>query len=310
MKALSRRAIGRPRSRGRDSLGVPVGGPREPDESQTQMSQQRFAGRRVVVTGASRGIGAAVAQRLAAEGADVAITARTTDRHATLGGSLQETAERLQGFGGRVAVITADLADADDRLRIVPAASEALAGSIDILVNNAAAAIYQPLIDFPLKRRRLVFEVNVHAPMDLTQAALPSMIENGAGWVVNVSSATAQHWEPPYSLGSLGSTTGVYGASKAALNRLTNALAAEFAGRGVRINTVEPRAAVMSEGAEVLAGASLRPDQIESMEQMVEAVVALCDCEPERTGLAHVSLDLIDELGISVRDLDGILLAR
>lgn len=274
------------------------------------MSEQRFAGRRAVVTGASRGIGAAVAQRLAAEGADVAITARTTDRHPNLSGSLQETAERLGRFGGQVAVITADLTDPDDRLRIVPEASVALAGPIDILVNNAAAAIYQPLINFPLKRRRLVFEVNVHAPMDLAQMALQSMSELGAGWVVNVSSATAHLWEPPYSLGSLGSTTGVYGASKAALNRLTNALAAEFAGGGVRINTVEPRAAVMSEGAEVLAGASLQPDQIESMEQMVEAVVALCDCEPERTGLVHVSLDLIDELGISVHDLDGNRLAR
>ena len=69
--------------------------------------------------------------------------------------------------------------------------SEVFGGPIDILVNNAAAAIYQPLIDFPLKRRRLIFEVNVHAPMDLAQAVLPGMIERGEGWIVNVSSATA-----------------------------------------------------------------------------------------------------------------------
>jgi NAD(P)-dependent dehydrogenase (short-subunit alcohol dehydrogenase family) len=274
------------------------------------MSEGRFIGRRVVVTGASRGIGAAVAQRLAAEGADVAITARTLDRHASLEGSLHETANRLQHFGGAVVVITADLADPDDRARIVPEATRALAGPIDILVNNAAAAIYQPLLDFPLRRRRLTFEVNVHAPFDLAQAVLPSMVEQGEGWVVNVSSATAHLWQPPFRLGSLGSTTGVYGASKAALNRLTNALAAELATSGVRINTVEPRAAVMSEGAEVLTGGSLQVDQIETMEEMVEAVVALCDCPPERTGRTDVSLDLIAELGLVVRDLEGEPLAR
>ncbi len=274
------------------------------------MSEGRFIGRRVVVTGASRGIGAAVAQRLAAEGADVAITARTLDRHPSLEGSLHETANRLQHFGGAVAVITADLADPDDRARIVPEATRALAGPIDILVNNAAAAIYQPLVDFPLRRRRLTFEVNVHAPFDLAQAVVPSMVEQGEGWVVNVSSATAHLWQPPFRLGSLGSTTGVYGASKAALNRLTNALAAELATSGVRINTVEPRAAVMSEGAEVLTGGSLQLDQIETMEEMVEAVAALCDCPPERTGRTDVSLDLIAELGLVVRDLEGKPLAR
>ena len=265
----------------------------------------RFRGRRVVVTGASRGIGAAVARRLAAEGADVAITARTTDQHPTLAGSLRETAGHLRRFGGTVAVVTADLADADDRARIVPEAVQVLGGPVDILVNNAAAAIYQTVADYPLRRRRLTFEVNVHAPMDLAQAVLPSMLQRGEGWVVNVSSATARPWRPPFNLGALGSTTGIYGASKAALNRMTNALAAELAGRGVRINTVEPRAAVLSEGAEVLTGSALSPDQIESMEEMVEAVVALCDCAPERTGLEHVSLDLIAELGLTVRDLEG-----
>ncbi len=265
----------------------------------------RFAGRRAIVTGASRGIGAAVAHRLAAEGADVAVTARTVDRHATLSGSLTETEKRIRRFGGRVTVVAADLSDGDDRATVVPRAEAGLGGPIDILVNNAAAAIYQSLADFPLKRRRLIFEVNTHAPTDLAQAVLPSMIERGAGWIVNVSSATAALWERPFQLGVLGSTTGVYGASKAALNRLTNALAAEVDGTGVRINAVEPRAAVLSEGADALVGSSLRPDQIESMEEMVEAVVALCDCPIDRTGRRHVSLDLIAELGLEVRGLDG-----
>ena len=269
---------------------------------------KRLAGRRALVTGASRGIGAATAQRLAAEGADVAVTARTADHHPTLPGSLSQTVRLLDAFGGRFAAVVADLTDADERSTIVPRASDALGGPIDILVNNAAAAIYQPLIDFPLKRRRLMFEVNVHAPMDLSQAVLPAMVEHGEGWIVNVSSATARLWAPPYELGQLGATTGIYGASKAALNRLTNALGAELALTGVRVNAVEPRSAVMSEGAEILIG-SLPPEQVESMEEMVEAILALCDCPRERTGRTHVSLDLLDELALPVHRLDGTPLA-
>src|SRR5437016_4739885 len=103
----------------------------------------------------------------------------------------------------------------------------------------------------------------------------------------------------------LAATTGIYGASKAALNRATNAFAHELWGRGIRANTVEPRAAVMSEGAEVLAGHVIRDDQKESMEEMVEAVVHLCDCEPETTGGVFVSLDLIADRGLGVMTLDG-----
>lgn len=270
----------------------------------------RFAGRRALVTGASRGIGAAVAQRLAAEGAAVAVTARTAEHHDTLSGSLRDTAARLEAYGVSVVPITADLTEPEDRATIVSSAVSGLGGPVDILVNNAAAAIYQPVADFPLKRRRLTFEVNVHAPLDLAQDVLPAMLERGEGWIVNVSSATARPWSPPFTLGALGTTTGIYGASKAALNRVSNALAAELYGTGVRVNTIEPRAAVMSEGAEVLTGAALAPHQIESMEEMVEAVVALCDCPAERTGLSLVSLDLIEEMGLVVRGLDGVALAN
>ena len=73
----------------------------------------------------------------------------------------------------------------------------------------------------------------------------------------------------------------------------------------MRINTIEPRAAVMSEGAEVLVGDIVGPEAIEPMETMVEAAIALCDCPPERTGGVHVSLDLLAELGVTARALDG-----
>lgn len=266
----------------------------------------RFAGRRVIVTGASRGIGAALATRFAAEGADVAIVARTAEHHDHLAGSLRETADRMAAFGGKVITITADLSDEVDRSRVVPEAVEALGGSIDILMNNAAAAIYAEPSAFSPKRRRLTYEVNVFAPHDLAMAVIPAMVQRGEGWIVNVSSGSARPAAgPPYPTDGLRSRIGIYGSSKAALNRLTQALAQDLHGTGVRVNTVEPRAAVLSEGAEALAGATLRADQIETMEQMVEGAMAVCDCPPEFTGRICVSLDLIDELGLTVHGLDG-----
>jgi citronellol/citronellal dehydrogenase len=268
--------------------------------------EHRLAGRRALVTGASRGIGAAVARRLAAEGADVALVARTLDAHPTLPGSLRETAAAVEAHGRRVAVVVADLSDPEDRDRVVPEAVAGLGGPLDVLVNNAAAAIYQPLLDYPLRRRRLTFELNVHAPLDLAQAAVPAMVERGEGWVVNLTSASAKHTPgPPYPADGLRSTIGIYGASKAALDRVTNALAVELEGTGVRVNAVEPRMAVLSEGASVLVGHLLEADAVEPMEQMVEAVLALCDCEPELTGGIHVSGQLLERRGVPVRSLDG-----
>jgi citronellol/citronellal dehydrogenase len=270
------------------------------------MTGARFQGRRVVVTGASRGIGAATAERFAAEGAHVAIVARTDTEPTAIPGTLAETAARLAPYGGTVVRIAADLTDADDRERIIPEAEAALGGPIEILVNNAAAAIYMPVAAMPIKRRRILFEANVHAPLDLAQAVVPGMTAAGEGWIVNVSSATAKHFgPPPVTLGAQGTTLTMYGASKAALNRLTDGLAVELYGTGIRVNTVEPRAAVLSEGADKLVGGTLRPDQIESMEEMVEGLLALCDCPPGLTGRIAVSLDLIAELGLTVHNLDG-----
>lgn len=267
---------------------------------------RRFEGRRALVTGSSRGIGAGVAERLASEGADVVLVARTLDAHARLPGSLEETAARIARYGTKIEIVVADLTDEQQRDSVVPQAIEKIGGTIDILVNNAAAAIYQPLSEYPLRRRRLVFEANVHAPLDLMQAVIPGMVANGIGWIVNVSSGTTKQWQgPPFTLIEPGTAMTVYGASKSALNKISNGMGAELYGQGIRVNTVEPRAAVLSEGARALVGQTIRPDQLESMEQMVEAITALCDCDSEFTARSCVSLDLIEEWALTVHSLDG-----
>jgi citronellol/citronellal dehydrogenase len=270
------------------------------------MSDRRFAGRRALVTGASRGIGAAVAERLAAEGAAVAIVARTVERRDQLAGSLRQTAARLAAYGGEVVVVAADLIDEADRARVVPEAEAGLGGPVEILVNSAAAAMFAGPAGFPLKRRRLIFEANVHAPLDLAQAVIPAMRAAGEGWIVSLSSGGARLVPgPPFEADDGAAARTIYGASKVALNRVTNGLALELYGTGIRVNTVEPRVGVRSAGAAAVVGSRLRPDQIESMEEMVEGVVSLCDCPPDLTGRICVSLDLIRDLSLTVHALDG-----
>ena len=157
-----------------------------------------------------------------------------------------------------------------------------------------------------MRKRRLMVEINVHCPVDLAQAVLPDMKAQQEGWIVNLSSASSAHPSgPPYDLGGVRGVYGFYGATKAMLNRVTTAMASELHTAGVRVNTVEPRAAVLSEGADEVMQGRLTADQIESMEAMCEAALFLCDCGPDHTGRVESSLDLLTREDLTVMNLDG-----
>jgi NAD(P)-dependent dehydrogenase (short-subunit alcohol dehydrogenase family) len=263
------------------------------------------AARRVaLVTGASRGIGAAIARRFAAEGFAVACVARTLERHSHLPGSLRETVDVIAGGGGRAVAIVADMLDGEARARAV-AEAEAALGAVDVLVNNAAAAFYMPVGDVSAKRYQVAFEVNVRAPFDLAQRVLPGMRARRRGWILNVSSATATGFAgPPFGEFARRGGATLYGMTKAALDRFSVGLAAEVWGDGVVVNSLAPVAAVRTPGVEALgmlpAG---RPDLVEPMEVMVEAALALCTGTV--TGRVAYSRPLLAELGIAPRTLDG-----
>ncbi len=267
--------------------------------------ERALQGKTAVITGASRGIGAATARRFAAEGANLVLTARTVDQHSTLAGSLNETAEACNNLGAKVQIIRADLADEQSRLRIIPSALEEF-GAVNILINNAVAAIYKPLDQYSLKHRRIMTEINVQAPLDLIQQSLPSMFEANEGWIINLSSGSKRHpTGPPYDLGGVKGVYGFYGATKAMLDRITTALASELADKNIRVNTVEPKAAVLSEGADAVVGDMLASSQIESMEAMVESILFLAHCKAEHTGRNEVSLDVVNRQNLTVMDLEG-----
>lgn len=273
---------------------------------------QRLRNKVAIVTGASRGIGAAIAVRLAAEGARVALVARSVEAGSSkLPGSLVETAERIRKLGGEYCCIGANLAEPGQRIHIVPQTLERF-GGVDILINNAAWSRYQPAHVQASKHVRLCFEVNFHAPLELVQACVPSMRERGAGWIVNLSSATVNHPAPaPYDRSEryfkFNAEVGpsAYGASKAALERLSTGLATELAAANIAVNTVAPVEAVASEGALAL-GTIDAEAHMEPVEAMVEAVLDLCSRAPAQlSGRRVLSLDLLRELGSTVHTLDG-----
>jgi NAD(P)-dependent dehydrogenase (short-subunit alcohol dehydrogenase family) len=240
----------------------------------------------------------------------VALVARTLGVGDEPDGSLSTTKAHCEIHGGTVGAIVADLTDDQDRLRVIPEAVELLGGPVEVLVNNAAAAIPVALTEISGDQQRLLFEANVIAPLLLAQAVVPAMREMSEGWIVNLSSVGAELTPgPPFRFNPVGSTMDVYGATKAALNRVINGLAAELFGTGIRVNTVQPRIAVMSEGMRAFAD-KVGPGVFERMEDTVEAVVALCDCPAEQTGQITVTLDLLSELGITPRGLDGENLAE
>ena len=264
-------------------------------------------GRVALVTGASRGIGAAIAQRFAAEGAVVAVTARSLDPHPHLPGTLLETARCIERNGGEALVVAADLCDPEARTRVVEDTLARL-GRIDILVNNAAAAFYMPFEVVSEKRYRVAFDLNVRAPFDLAQRVLPGMRERKRGWILNISSATAKLPQgPPFDGYAVRGGALLYGATKAALDRMSGGLAAELHADGIAVNSLSPVAAVMTPGAVALGVVSKEfEEQAESVEAMAEASVALCSPqEPEITGRILFCTPLLEEIGRPVRTLDG-----
>ncbi|RIL05146.1 MAG: short-chain dehydrogenase [Proteobacteria bacterium] len=260
-----------------------------------------------LVTGASRGIGAAIAERLAAEGAAVAIAARSLDAHPHLPGTLRETAARIEARGGRAVAIACDLADPAARARLVEEARAAL-GPIDLLVNNAAAAFYVPFEQVSEKRFRVMIELNVRAPWDLAQRVVPDMRARGGGAIVNVSSASAAHPAgPPYDDFAAHGGATLYGASKAALDRLSTGLAGELCAHAIAVNSLSPVAAVLTPGVLALG---VVPEAFrasaEPIEWIAEAALALCEPRtPRITGRVLYSKPLLDELGRAPRALDG-----
>jgi citronellol/citronellal dehydrogenase len=209
----------------------------------------RLSGRTAIVTGSSRGIGQAIAELFAAEGAKVVCVARTLNEgDHPLQGSLASTVAAIKAKGGEATAVAADISSEAECLRLVGAARHAY-GPVDTLVNNAALNYYIPTIDYPTSRWFKAFAVNVHAPFMLAKAVLPDMIAKGRGAIVNISSGSAiGPGRGPYADQTVRGGV-MYGASKAALERFTQGLAQELSQHGgLAVSCVSPSRIVPTPG--------------------------------------------------------------
>ncbi|MDT5313351.1 MAG: hypothetical protein QOE74_2371 [Mycobacterium sp.] len=178
-----------------------------------------LTGKTALVTGATAGIGYAVAVQLAAEGAEVVVHGRNAERGA-------KTVQDIENAGGKARFVAADVSDVDDVRRL---ADEA--GDVDILVNNAGIYRFAPTFDTADADFDDQINTNVKAPYVLVQKLVPGMVARGGGSVINVTTVAAS---------TPAAGAGIYGASKAALELLTKLWADEFGMQGVRVNAVAP----------------------------------------------------------------------
>jgi len=210
----------------------------------------KLDGKVVVVTGASRGIGADIARLFAAEGGRVVCAARTLrEGDHPLEGSLEGTVGEIRKAGGEATAVAVNISEEPECERLMQAARDAY-GPVDVLVNNAALTYYIPVKDFPTNRWLRSWAVNFHAPFILSRLALADMIPRKSGAIVNISSGAAiGPGRGPYPDPQVGARGGTcYGAEKAALERFSQGLASEVYQYGISVTALSPSQVVPTPG--------------------------------------------------------------
>jgi NAD(P)-dependent dehydrogenase (short-subunit alcohol dehydrogenase family) len=246
-----------------------------------------LTGKVAIVTGASRGVGAATAVALAAAGARVACAARATDATPLpLPGTIDETVRRIQDAGGDAESVPTNLAVVDEVEAMVATTIDKW-GRVDVLVNNAAITFPGDL-ELPVKRHDLIFDVNTRAPLVAIHAVTPSMRENGGGAIVNVSSLAGLNYIPGLM---------AYGMSKMALEHLTISAAAQLAPFAIAVNTFRIDVPVASEGF-VANAPDLDHSDWEPSEVAAEGIVWMLEQPPSYTGHNESMARLRKEHGI------------
>jgi len=261
----------------------------------------KLDGKVAIVTGASRGIGKAIALLFAAEGAKVACAARTvTEGDHILEGSLMVTVSEIEKAGGTAVPMQVDVSQ-EESCRELVAKTREIFGPVDVMVNNAALTYFIPVKDIPVRRWLRSFSVNFHGPFILSQLALQDMVERGSGAIVNISSGAAiGPGRGPYKEATGGERGGtLYGAEKAALERFTQGLAEEVYRYGISVTCVSPSQVVPTPGTvyhNLVTG--MDDPRGEPPEMMARAALLLATEPLDRvTGRVTYSQQILKEFG-------------
>lgn len=256
---------------------------------------QELAGKKILITGGSRGIGLAIAKRAAADGAMVAIAAKTTDPHPTLPGTIYSAADEIREAGGIALPIQCDLRD-EKQIESAVAQAAAEFGGLDILINNASAINLTPTLATPAKRFDLMFSVNVRATFLTSQAAIPYLKESAAAGrnphILTMSPplSMSAKWFKPH----LAYTMAKYGMSMCVLG-----LAEEFKRDGISVNALWPRTAIDTAALAMIPGVDTnfcrKPEIISDSAHVILT-------GPGKTGNFFIDDEVLASVGIT--DLD------
>ena len=252
----------------------------------------KLEGKVAIVTGASRGIGKAVAIGFANEGASVAIAARTTELlKSGLPGTILQTAEEIKSTGGKALPIRTNVLDEDEVQAMVQKVLDEW-GKIDILVNNAGVAAPGQFVETTTKRWNIVIGVNLLGAFLCTKAVLPTMIRQRSGSIINTSSQVLDsrvRW-----------TTGIaYSTAKAAIEHFTCALAAELGAYKITVNCYKPARGVASEGQLFNLPTDYDKSRLIGPEKMVKAAIFLAQQDTKGiTGCVAKDEELIQWYGL------------
>ena len=235
--------------------------------------ERELEGQRALVTGATSGIGRAIALQLAADGAEVLVHGRSAERGA-------EVTDAIERAGGSARFLSADVGELQSVAELARQA-----GDVDVLVNNAGFSSWGPTADFDLADFDAMYAANVRAPFQLVAALAPGMLARGSGSIVNIGSMA----------GRIGLSGGAaYGATKAAIASLTQAWAAELSAGGVRVNTVAPGPVyTRPEGRELFdsLGATTAMKRAAQPEEIAETVAFLASPRASYITGAIVAVD-------------------
>ncbi|WP_455384944.1 SDR family oxidoreductase [Acidihalobacter prosperus] len=241
-----------------------------------------LAGKTLFITGASRGIGEAIALRAAHDGANVAIVSKTERPHPKLPGTIHSVAEAVEQAGGKALPLAVDIRDADAVADAAAATAETF-GGIDILVNNASAIWLADTLNTSTKRLDLMFGVNVRGTFVCSQACLPWLLQSDNPHILNLSPPPdlQPRWFGPH----VAYTISKYGMSLCALG-----MAEEFRADGIAVNTLWPRT-VIATAALAMLGGRVRPEQCRRPEIVADAAHAILT----RSALTCTGRHFIDE---------------
>lgn len=244
----------------------------------------------IFITGASRGIGRAMALRFAREGANLVLAAKSDTQHATLGGTIHSVAEEVEQAGGKALPIRVDVRDEDNVEAAVKQAADHF-GGIDILINNASAIHMKSTADTPMKKYDLMMDVNVRGTYACVKACAPYLVKSDLAHILTLS--------PPVNMASkwLGVSPG-YATSKYAMSIVALSFAHEFAAGGVKSNTLWPMTMIDTDAIRVnfpdIAKNTRKPEIVADA-----AYAIFCQMDPAPSAQSLLDEDVLRHVGVT-----------